>query len=201
MRIWPAVFFLAAALSVPANALAVSRPHYARAYRGTITGTTEFHDTGQDVKSQWTITGLVFRLYKVTAFEGGYTGLYKVTAGTVSYSETETGDCSYSASDKFALKKALPHPLTSVSLALDKDPLGRMTMLGLIDVTRKLNVTETCPDSEGGPPSTSQRQLQVPTLFDPGETSWRPGKRLHHKRTQPEDNGKQTFSWNLKPGR
>ena len=201
MRIWSTVFLLAAVLAVPANALAISRPHYARAYRGTIAGSIETHDSGLDVKAQWKITGLVFRLYKVNAFEGGYTGLYKVTAGKVSYSETESGDCSYSTSDSFALKKALPHPLTSVSLALDKDPLGRMTMLGLIDVTRKLNVTESCPDSEGGPPSTSQRQLHLPTLFDPGETSWRPGKRLHHKRTQREDNGKQTFSWTLKPGR
>lgn len=201
MRIWPAVLLLAAVLAVPSSALAISRPHYAPAYRGTISGSFETHDAGRDVKGQWTISGLVFRLYHVNAFEGGYTGLYKVTSGKVSYSETESGDCSYSAADTFSLKKALPHPLTSVSLALDKDPLGRMTTLGLIDVTRKLNVTESCPDSEGGPPSTSQRQLQLPTLFDPAETSWRPGKRLHHKRTQREDNGKQTFSWTLKPGR
>lgn len=201
MRNWPAVLLLAAVLAMPASALAVSRPHYAGSYRGTISGSFETHDAGSDVKGQWKIAGLVFRLYKVSAFEGGYTGLYKVTAGKVSYSETESGDCSYSASDTFALKKELPHPLTSVSLALDKDPLGRLTMLGLIDVTRKLNATETCPDSSGGPPATEQRELQVPTLFDPAETSWKPSRRLHHKRTQREDNGKQMFSWNLKPGR
>ncbi|HEX6458404.1 MAG TPA: hypothetical protein VF032_05755 [Thermoleophilaceae bacterium] len=200
MRIWPALL-LAGALAVPANALAVSRPHYAESYRGTISGSFESHDAGRDVKGQWKIGGLVFRLYKVSAFEGGFTGLYKVTAGKVSYSETESGDCSYSVSDTFALKKWLPHPLTSVSLALDKDPLGRMTTLGLIDVRRKLSVTESCADSQGGPPATEQRELQLPTLFDPAETSWKPGRRLHHRRSERQDNGKQTFSWNLKPGR
>jgi len=153
------------------------------------------------VKGQWKITGLVFRLSKVNSFEGGFTGLYKVTAGTVSYSESESGNCSYSASDTFALKKALPHPNPSAPLALDKDPLGRMITFGLIDVTRKLNVTETCLDPGGGPPATEQRQLELPTLFDAGETSWKPGRRLHHTRTNRENNRNETFSWSLKPGR
>jgi hypothetical protein len=144
----------------------------------------------------------VFRLDTVQAFEGGFTGIYKVTRGTVTYSETETGNCSYSVSAKFGLKGALPHPNPSAPFALDKDPLGRMTMLGLLNVDRQFKATESCPDSEGGPPLTEQRTLEPPTLFDPGEAHWRAGRRLHHTRVERDGSrGKRTWTWNLKPGR
>jgi len=156
---------------------------------------------GETVSASWKISGLVFRLTKVQAFEGGFTGLYKVTRGTVSYSESETGDCSYSGSLRFGLAKAFPHPNPSVPLALDQDPLGRKTMLGLVNVRPKLAVTESCPQDEGSPPVTTTRKLSLPTLFDPGESSWRPGRKLHHRRTERSGDEKRTWTWSLKPGR
>src|SRR3954467_7425266 len=59
-------------------------------------------------------------------------------------------------------------------------PIGRKTILGLIDVTRKLDVTESCPDPNGGPATTNTRKLGLPPLFDPQESRWRPGRRLRH---------------------
>jgi hypothetical protein len=188
-------------LALAAGALGASRPSFAHSYRGTITGSFSNSEDGNVVKGQWKISGVVFRLSKTQAFEGGFTGLYKITRGTVTYSETETGTCSYSAGDKFGVAKALPHPNPSVPMALDQDPLGRKTMLGLIDVTRKLKTTESCPDPDGGPPTMSTRTLALPTLFDPGEKGWRPGRRLHSSNRQTDRNAKTVWSWNLKPGR
>ena len=201
MRAWVAAAVAGVVAALPAQALGASRPTYAHAYRGTISGTFTDTHAGNDVKARWKITGLVFRLTKVQAFEGGFTGIYKVTRGTVSYSETETGDCSYSTTDKFALKSALPHPNPSVPLALDQDPLGRKTILGLINVTRRIKTTETCPDPSGGPPISSPRTLSLPTVFDAGESPWRPGRRLHHTNRQRDRTAKTSWTWNLKPGR
>lgn len=203
MRYWPVpcvVAVLAVAVS-SGTALAASRPNFAHSYRGTISGSLDSTVAGSTVSAHWKITGLVFRLTKVQAFEGGFTGIYKVTRGTVSYGESESGSCSYTGSLKFRLAKAFPHPNPSMPLALDQDPLGRKTTLGLINVTPKLAVTESCPDPDGGPPATDARKLSLPTLFDPGEARWRPGRKLHHKRTLRGDDGKTTWSWNLKPGR
>ncbi len=203
MRLWSglaaaALLTLAAAA---AGASAASRPSFARSYRGTITGSLRSTSGGDTVNAHWKITGLVFRLTRVQAFEGGFTGLYKVTRGTVSYSESETGSCSYTGSLSFALMSSLPHPNPSVPLALDQDPLGRKTMLGLINVTRKLDVTESCPQDDGSPPLTSTRKLPLPTLFDPGETPWRPGRKLHHRRSERSGDEQRTWAWSLKPGR
>jgi hypothetical protein len=201
MRRWLGISVAVAALVAPPCALGASRPSFAHSYRGTISGTFSSSENGNVVKAHWKITGIVFRLTKVQAFEGGFTGVYKVTRGTVSYSETETGTCTYSAGDKFGVAKALPHPNPSTPLALDQDPLGRKTILGLIDVSRKLKVTESCPDPNGGPPTTNDRTLAIPTLFDPGEKPWRPGRRLHQTNRVRDRSETDTWSWNLKPGR
>jgi hypothetical protein len=201
VRIRPVLTFLALLAVWPASALAASRPSFARAYRGTISGQFESRDGGNDVKGTWKISGVVFRLTKTQAFEGGFSGLYKVAHGNVSYTETETGDCSYTASAKFGLAGALPHPNPSVPFALDQDPIGRKTILGLIDVTRKLDVTESCPDPNGGPATTNTRRLGLPALFDPQESRWRPGRRLRHTVRQKDKGTSESWSWNLKPGR
>lgn len=201
MRRWLALFVAAAALAVPAAAVGASRPNFAHSYRGTVSGTLSTGENGNVVKAQWKIAGLVFRLTKAQAFEGGFTGLYKVARGTVSYSETETGTCTYSAGDKFGLAKALPHPNPSTPFALDQDPLGRKTILGLINVNRKLKTTESCPDPGGGPPITNTRELSLPTLFDPGEAHWSPGRRLRHTNRQRDRSTRLIWHWDLKPGR
>lgn len=187
--------------ALPAAALGASRPTFAHSYRGTISGTFSDTEAGNVTKAQWKITGLVFRLTKVQAFEGGFTGLYKVSRGTVSYSETETGTCSYSVGDKFGLARALPRPNPSAPFALDQDPIGRKTILGLIDVNRKVKTTESCPDPDGGPPAITQRTLALPTLFDGGEKAWRPGRRLHGTNRQSDRSARTIWTWKLKPGR
>jgi hypothetical protein len=188
-----------ATLALPAGALGASRPSFAHSYRGTISGSFSETQDGNVVKAQWKISGVVFRRVKVQAFEGGFTGIYKVTRGTVTYNETETGTCSYSAGDKFGVAKKVSH--TSVPFALDQDPLGRKTILGLIDVNRKLKATESCPDPDGGPPTTNTLTLPLTTLFNPGEKGWRPGRRLHSSNRETDRTSKQVWSWDLKPGR
>jgi hypothetical protein len=189
-------------LALPAGgAFAASRPSFAKSYRGSISGSFSNKEGGETVKASWKITGLVFRLTKVQAFEGGFTGIYKVTRGSVSYSETETGDCSYSASDKFGLAKAIGRNPTSVPFAPDQDPLGHKTILGLIIVNRKIKTTESCSDPNGGPPTTSTRTLSLPTLVDFGEKGWRPGRRLHSRNGQTDRSEKTSWTWSLKPGR
>jgi hypothetical protein len=187
-------------LALPAVTLGASRPNFAKAYRGTLAGSFSNKDGGETIKAQWKITGVVLRRYKVQPFEGGFTGIYKVTHGTVSYSETESGDCSYSATDKFGLAKAIGRHPTSTPFALDQDPLGRKTILGLIMVNRKLKTTESCADPNGGPATTETRTLALPTLVDFGEKGWRPGRRLHSKNTQSDRSARTVWSWNLKPG-
>ena len=186
-------------LALPAGALAASRPSFAHSYRGTLSGSFSNSENGNVVKGQWKITGVVFRLTKVQAFEGGFTGIFKVTRGTVTYNETETGTCTYSAGDKFGLAKKVSR--TSVPLALDQDPLGRKTILGLINVGRKLKTTESCPDPDGGPPTTNTLTLPLSTLFNPGEKRWRPGRRLHASNREADRGFKQVWKWDLKPGR
>jgi hypothetical protein len=199
---WLALVLVSAALvALPAGALGASRPSFAHSYRGTISGTFSSSEQGNVVKSQWKVSGLVFRLTKVQAFEGGFTGIYKVTRGTLSFSEIETGTCSYSAGDKFGLAKAIPRNAASVPLALDQDPIGRKTMLGLININRKIKTTESCPDPDGGPPSMTPLTLSFPTLFDPGEKRWSPGRRLHRTNKQADRATKETWTWDLKPGR
>lgn len=201
MRKSLALTVVLACLALPAGALAASRPSFAKSYRGTITGSFSNKDSGNVFSAKWKITGLVFRRYKAQAFEGGFTGLYKVTRGTVTYSETETGNCSFSASDKFGLAKAIGRNPTSVPFALDQNPIGHKTILGLIDVNRKVKTTETCPDPDGGPPTTNNLTLSLPTLVDFGEKGWRPGRRLHSGNRQTDRNVKTIWTWNLMPGR
>ena len=188
-------------LALPAVTLGASRPNFAKAYRGTLAGSFSNKDGGETIKAQWKITGVVLRRYKVQPFEGGFTGIYKVTHGTVSYSETESGDCSYSATDKFGLAKAIGRHPTSTPFALDQDPLGRKTILGLIMVNRKLKTTESCADPNGGPATTETRTLALPTLVDFGEKGWRPGRRLHSGNRQTDRSAKTVWTWNLRPGR
>jgi hypothetical protein len=201
VRRWLPLSVVFVSFALPTAALGASRPSFAHYYRGTISGSFSNNDAGEVIKAQWKMTGVVLRRTKVQAFEGGFTATYKVTRGTVSYSETETGDCSYSASAKFGLAKAIPRNAPSVPFALDQDPLGRKTMLGLVDVNRKIKTTESCPDPDGGPPVTSNRTLTLPTLFDPGEKHWSPDRRLHGSNKQSDRSEKQVWSWNLRPGR
>lgn len=191
----------AAIAAVPASGSAASRPSFAHSYRGALSGLFTDTHAGNKVTARWKVTQVVLRLTKVQAFEGGFTGLYKVTRGSVSYSETESGNCSYTATSTFGLARAIPRNGPSVPFALDQDPLGRRTMLGLINVNQKLKTTESCPDPNGGPPSTAQRTLSLPTLFDPGEKRWSPGRRLHRTNTQRDTNSKTSWTWDLKPGR
>jgi len=205
MRNWPALILGIAVLAFPAAAsAATSRPHFSRSFHGTLSGHREVREGSRVIKADWTVKGVVFRLQHVRAFEGGWTGFYKVTAGTLTYSETQTGSCSYSVKASMPLAKSLPRPNPSAPLALDKDPLGRFYVLGLISVDRTLKTTETCsyPESE---PTTEEREVGLPMIFDPTGSRWRPGRRIRGHRSA-DDSVDQTRStrswrWDLKPGR
>ena len=209
MRHWPAALAIAALLAAPTADAAVSKPHFSRSYRGTLSGWSSATSDGQTYKSSWKLTGVVFRLYQVEAFEGGWTGLYKITAGTATWSQTETGTCSYSARDSFGIVKVMAKSTTSVPFALDRDPQGAYHILGRLDPDRMVTATETCPDPGGdgtATTTTSDRQIDIPDLFDAGEKAWKPGRRLKGTFVQkiPYDryeksSSTQSWSWDLKP--
>jgi hypothetical protein len=206
MRTWPALMLALAVLAAPAAASAATgKPHFSRSYRGTLSGHLESRSGSRVIKADWTVKGLVFRLEHVRAFEGGWTGFYKVTAGTLSFSQTETGPCSYSVEASMPLAKSLPRPNPSAPLALDKNPLGKFYVLGLISPDKRLKTTETCTFPDGGEPDANPVEVEIPTIFDPGGSVWRPGRRLRGHRTVKDgfDEVKRTksLSWSLKPGR
>ena len=203
MRHWPVALITAALVAAAPAEAGVSKPHFARSYRGTLSGSFTSKDSSRTVKESWKVTGVVFRLYKTRAFEGGWTGMYKVTAGTVDFTASQVGPCTWNVHDSFGIVKSLPRPNPSVPLALDKNPLGSLHMLGLMDPERTLKTTETCPDPNGGEPFTDEQDVEVPTVFDPGEKNWKPGRRLKasHVVRDPYSDPKTTqiWSWDLKP--
>ena len=68
-------------------------------------------------------------------------------------------------------------------------------ILGLINVNRKVKTTESCPDPSGGPATTDNRTLSIPTLVDFGEKGWRPGRRLHSGNRQSDRYAKTSWTW------
>ena len=214
MRFWPvSLCSIALALigfAAPAAATP-PKPHYVRSYHGTLTGYVENSWNGDStdkstLREDWTVTGVVFRFAAAGVFEGGWSASYKVTSGKVAFKAVMTGNCSLSATDSFGLVKSLPRPNPSTPFGLDQDPLGRLHMMGLIDPDRTLKATETCQSPDGFPREDAY-PIQIPTLFDPCEKNWKPGKRLKATcvRRDPYDKYNQTgpsvtsWSWDLKP--
>ena len=202
MRHWPAALITAALVAAPGADAAAPKPRLARSYHGTLSGSFTSKSQDQTVKETWKVSGVGLRLQAIRPFEGGWQGLYKLTAGTVDFTATESGSCSFSAHDSFGLLKALPRPNPSIPLDLDTNPFGKRHLFGLITTERKLKTTETCPDPDGGEPSMSQRTLELPTLFDPGEKAWKPTGRLKGSNVSRDASSDfkstEVWSWDLK---
>ncbi len=203
MRIAVASVLLACCLAVPAGA-ATSKPKFAKTYRGTVSGTTSTRANGQTLDTNWTITGVVFRLKSIRAFEGGWTGIYKVGGGKVSFNVSGSEqDCSYVAHEVFKLAGSLPKHAVSVPFALDKNPLGHYSIMGLLDPSKRIAATEFCTDSDSGQKQTSTKQIDVPDLLNAGEKGWKPGRAIKGSNAQRDSfddtKSSRTWRWNLKP--
>ena len=78
---------------IPSVAQASSRPSFPKIVTGTISGTDSATRDGQTNKESWTIKNVRFRLEHVRFVENTWTAFYKVTGGTVMFSETESCMC------------------------------------------------------------------------------------------------------------
>src|SRR6476469_5644990 len=98
---------LVALALIPAAAEGSTKPRFPRTVSGTISGSSS-STRGKTVRETWTINGVRFKLEHVRFVENTWTGFYKVAGGTVTFSESETGSCSYSVDRTFALRPAMP---------------------------------------------------------------------------------------------
>jgi hypothetical protein len=196
------VSLLAALTLVPVAAQAASRPSFPRTVSGTISGSYVAKEGQTTYRASWSITGVRFKLVHIRSAEGSWTGFYNVAAGTVSYSESETGPCSYSVTDKFALKPAMPRPNPSAPLALTRSLLSRETYGGTIQPDKRWNVTETCAYPEQDP-STNEVKLEARNLFDTGGKNGKIGRAMKGRYVYKDDfaHSTKTFKWSLKPRR
>lgn len=197
---------LAAALAslalIPAVADASTKPRFPRTVTGTISGSSS-SSRGNTVKEAWTIKGVRFTLEHVRFVENTWTGFYKVTAGTVTFSETETGQCSHSVEKTFALKPAMPKRPISTPFFLNRNMSGHDSYGGNIFPSIHWNVTETCAFQDGGEPTTETKRIEPGNLFDATtRRSFRIGKAM--KGTYKYDDGEYgttKYTWSLKPRR
>jgi hypothetical protein len=197
---------LAAALAsltlVPAAAQGSTRPHFPKTVAGTISGAYLAKTDGSTYKASWSIAGARFKLVHIRSVEGSWTGFYVVTAGSVTYSESKSGPCSYELSEKFALKPAMPSSRVSTPLALTRSLTGHDTYGGMIQPKKHWTVTETCtfPDQE---PSTDQVRIDARNLFDTGSKSGKIGRAMKGRFVYKDDfnNSTKAYRWSLRPRR
>lgn len=202
----PLAIVLACALVValaPA-ADAASKPRFSKRYKGTLSGsTTTKYDDGDVTKAEWSVAGIKFKLRKTRNDFGGWIGIYKVTGGTVNFSETRTGICTHSVTDSFSLVSALPKHPASEPLALSRNSIGHWSVLGGIQVENTYNSTDSCNYSDGGPPDVTPIEVGLPLLFDPMQRKRRPGQRIHGRYSESDTAGSSTVTivrkWDLKP--
>lgn len=195
-----AVLFCALAPTVGAG----SKSKFDKRYRGTLSGsTTVNYDDGDVIEAVWSVSNLKLKLRKTRKEPGGWTAVYKVTSGSVSFSQIKKGACTHSVVDKFALLPALPNPPVSEPLALGRNSNGKWWMLGGISTDTRYSTTETCTYSDGSSPRAYSVEVMVPQLFDPMGAKGRPGKRIRGRYTDTDKAGSSTITivrdWDLKP--
>jgi hypothetical protein len=186
----------------PAAAVASARPNFPRHVSGTISGTATQKASGNTVKSNWTISGARFRLAHVHYVEATWTGFYEVSGGTVTFEQSEIGNCGYSIKQTFALKGSLPSAKTTTPLFLERTMLGQDKYDGMLDPTKKWNVVESCsfPDQD---PEIRQRAVAVPNLFNTGEKHGKIGRAMSgkfvYRDDAPYNSTTTTYKWSLRP--
>jgi hypothetical protein len=184
---------------LPAAAQASSKPNFPRTVTGTISGSYSAKQGETTNKASWTVKSVRFKLVHVRFLENTWTGYYDVTGGTVSYSETETGPCSYSLQQTFALKTAMPKRNPSTPFYMTRNMLGRDYYGGIVQPAKRWNVTETCSDSGGGQ-YTNALKLEARNLFDSGEKHFRIGQQMKGRYSYKDDylHATKTWTWSLK---
>jgi hypothetical protein len=190
------------ALAPAANA--ASKPKFDKYYEGTLSGsTTTKYDDGDVLDAVWSVAHVKLKLRKTRAEFGGWMAIYKVTGGTVNFSEIKTGMCTHSVTDSFPLVSGLPKHPASGPLALNRNSSGDWLLYGGIQVDNTYNSTEFCADPGGGPPIVSPVVVTLPQLFDPTGGRAKPGQRIHGKYHDSNTAGSSTVTtvrnWNLKP--
>jgi hypothetical protein len=188
------------ALALIPSSAAAAAPKFPRQYKGTISGVQKIDRNGAIITKTWSITKLVFTRFRIKPFEGGYTGMYKVTRGQVDYNEFKTGACTYEIGEQFSLPKAMPRRMISTPFAFDKSPLGRFTYDGSLDVTTKFTVGETCTYEDSS--DVNFVTVNPPDFFRTGSKRGRLGRTLKGKFVyDDEPYGTRTYKWSLRPSR
>src|SRR3954452_3138852 len=198
------VAVLACCALVPATAAASSRPNFPKTVSGTISGAYSAKRGETTNKESWTIKGVRFKLEHVRYVEATWTGFYKVTAGTVTFSESESGPCSYSLEKTFALRPVMPKRPVSTPFFLGRNMAGKDSYGGNIFPKIHWPVTETCTFPDGGEPTTETKRIEPGNLFDSNSpSSFRIGKSMKGTYKYFDDylNATTVFKWSLKPRR
>ena len=170
---------------------------------GTISGSHSGKRGETTNKESWTIKNVRFRLVHVRFVENTWTGFYDVTGGTATFSESESGPCSYSIEKTFALKGNVKSK-TSTPFFLNRSMLGKDSYGGNILPKVHWNTTRTCTIPDGGEPTTETVRVEPGNLFDSDSpASFRIGKAMKGTYKYFDDylNATTIFKWSLKPRR
>ena len=181
-------------------AQASSRPNFPKVVTGTVSGSYVSKKDGLTDKATWTIKGLRLKLVHVRFVENTWTGFYDVTAGTVTFTDNQTGSCSYSLNQTFALKPVLPSRKLTTPFSMTRNMLGKDSYGADMRPTKRWNVTETC-SYEGSEPTTQTRKVTTGNLLDTGTTRFRIGRAMKGRYSYADDYEHSTtvFKWSLKP--
>ena len=204
MRHWPAALLtITAALVATSPAVSAGAPHFPRSLHGTLKGT--YIQTGgpQTTVRTWKVTGAVFKFTRASTSGGASIGRYKIVAGRVDFTLTESGSCSFSAHANFPLVKSLGRHVPT-PLALQQDSLGKFHTLGSMNPRHPVATTETCHDANGQT-TTNKRRLDAPVVFEPGGEPWVPPGKIVQGQYDVKDvataiKTTQSWTWYLKAG-
>jgi hypothetical protein len=189
---------------VPAAAHAASQPRFPAGYSGTISGSIASSANGLTRKVSWTVKDIRFKLIHARQAEGSWSGYYKITAGTVHYTETtqDGADCAYTIDDSFALRPAIPRNYPSTPFFMTRNLLGREYYDGVIDPAKKWTVTDVCTSDDAAAQSPT-RTIDAPNLFNTGERRGRIGGSLTGKHVTKDEHTQSTttYKWSLRPRR
>jgi hypothetical protein len=132
--------------------------------------------------------------------ENTWTRFYNVSGGTVSFSESESGPCTYSVSETFALKSSMPSSRITTPFSMTRNMSGKDSYGADIRPTKRWNATETCtyPDSE---PTTQTRKVTTDNLLDTGSKRFKIGGAMTGRYSYFDDylNATTVWKWSLKP--